>query len=95
MLRSTWKLPYISKIFFRKKFLNKKVLNIRIKNSIIPNKFIKHNIKVCIFNGIWYLSIIMNPHMKKYKFGEFVFTKKIDTQTHIKKKVQKKSKAKK
>lgn len=95
MLRSTWKLPYISKILFKNKFLNNKILNIRIKNSIIPNKFITNNIKICIFNGIWYLSIIMNPQMRGSKFGEFIFTKKIDTQTHIKKKVQKKSKGKK
>lgn len=33
--------------------------------------------------------------MKNCKFGEFIFTKKTDTQTHLKKKVQKKPKGKK
>jgi hypothetical protein len=37
----------------------------------------------------------MTPQMKGNKFGQFIFTKKIDTQTHLKKKVQKKSKGKK
>jgi len=37
----------------------------------------------------------MNVQMKGKKFGEFIFTKKIDTQTHLKRKVQKKSKGRK
>ena len=92
MSRSTWKLPYISRLFFRNKFLNNKVINIRIKDSIIPYNFIKKNVKICVFNGIWFLSILMNLQMKGTKFGQYILTKKIDTQTHLKKKVQKKSK---
>ena len=95
MSRSTWKLHYISLLFLKNKFMQKKTLNIRTKNSIIPYKFLKRNIKLCVFNGIWYLSILMNTQMKGNKFGQFIFTKKIDTQTHLKKKVQKKSKGRK
>jgi len=95
MSRSSWKLPYISLLFFKNKFLKNKTLNIRLKHSVIPYKFLNKNIKVCVFNGIWYLSILMSPQMKGNKFGQFIFTKKIDTQTHLKKKVQKKSKGRK
>lgn len=95
MSKSTWKLPFLPLLFYKKKFLEKKILNIRIRNSIIPTIFLKKNLKICIFNGIWYLSILMNLSMKGCKFGEFIFTKKIDTQTHLKKKVQKKPKGRK
>lgn len=95
MSRSTWKLPFIPLIFYKKKFLEKKVLNIRIRNAIIPAIFLKKNLKICIFNGIWFLSILMNISMQGCKFGEFIFTKKADKQTHLKKKVQKKPKGKK
>lgn len=95
MSRSTWKLPYIPILLFKKKFLAKKILNIRIRNSVIPTIFLKKNLKICIFNGIWYLTILMNINMKNCKFGEFIFTKKTDTQTHLKKKVQKKPKGRK
>jgi hypothetical protein len=37
----------------------------------------------------------MNINMKNCKFGEFIFTKKTETQTHLKKKVQKKPKGRK
>lgn len=95
MVKSNWKLPYISSNLFKKKFLEKKVINIRNKNSIIPYNFLKKNYKICVFNGIWFLSILMSVQMKGSKFGEYIFTKKIDTQTHLKKKVQKKSKGRK
>lgn len=95
MSKSTWKLPFIPLLFYKKKFLEKKILNIRFKNAMIPTLFIKKNIKICIFNGIWFLSLIMNSNMLGHKFGEFILTKKSDTQTHLKKKVQKKPKGKK
>lgn len=95
MIKSTWKLPYIPNIFFRNKFLLKKTINIRIKNAIIPYNFLKKNIKLCVFNGIWFLSLMLNINMKGKKFGEFIFTKKTETQTHLKKKVQKKPKGRK
>jgi ribosomal protein S19 len=92
MSRSSWKLPYITSNLFQNRFLNKNVSNIRIRNSIIPAIFIDKKIKICIFNGTWFLSTIMMPSMLGHKFGEFVFTKKSDTQTHLKRKVQRKTK---
>jgi ribosomal protein S19 len=95
MTRSAWKLPYISLIFFQKRFLNRSVNNIRLRNSLIPSIFIEKSIKICVFNGIWYLSIIITNSMLFCKFGEFSFTKRSDTQTHLKRKTKKKSKGKK
>ena len=92
MSRSSWKLPYISSNLFQKRYLNKTNSNIRIRNSVIPTIFIDKKIKICIFNGTWFLSTIMMPSMLGHKFGEFIFTKKSDTQTHLKRKVQRKTK---
>ena len=49
MSKSTWKLPFLPLLFYKKKFLEKKILNIRIRNSIIPTIFLKKNLKICIF----------------------------------------------
>lgn len=92
MSRSAWKLPFISKKLFQNRFLNKSVLNIRNRNSVMPYIFLDKQIKFCIFNGIWYLSLMTSLNMLGFKFGEFSFTKRSDTQTHLKRKVQKKSK---
>jgi ribosomal protein S19 len=91
-LKSTWKLPYIPLILFRKNCLKKKIINLRLKNAIIPFIFLDKKIKICIFNGIWYLSLMLNLSMLNCKLGEFIFTKRSDTQTHLKRKVQKKPK---
>jgi len=91
MLRSTWKLPYIPLYLFKKKFLYKQNINIKQRNSIIPSIFIDKKIKINIYNGIWYLSILLSNTMQKFKFGEFAYTKRSDTQTHLKKKRKKKN----
>ena len=96
MSRSSWKLPYISLLFFKNRFLkNNLIISTRSRNSKIPAIFIEKKIKISIFNGIWYLSTLLNANMLGYKFGEFSFTKRSDTQTHLKKKVQKKPKGRK
>ena len=98
MLRSAWKLPYISLIFFQKRFLkiNSSILEkIHIRNSIIPSIFMDNRIKINIFNGIWYLSINLTNMMIGCKFGEFSYTKRSDKQTHLKQKRKKKSSSKK
>jgi len=41
MLRSVWKLPYISLYLFKKKFLYKQNINIKQRNSNIPNIFME------------------------------------------------------
>lgn len=95
MTRSTWKLPHIPLILFQNRFLQKSGLNIRIRNSVIPTIFMEKKIKLCIFNGTWFLSTLMTSNMSGFKLGEFSFTKRSDTQTHVKRKVQKKPKGKK
>ena len=96
MSRSSWKLPYISLLFFKNKFFKNNInLEVRVRNSLIPTLFIEKKIKISIFNGIYYISTLLNSNMLGCKFGEFSFTKRCDTQTHLKRKVQKKSKRRK
>jgi len=95
MARSSWKLPYISLIFFQKRFFKNDNINIKQRNSIIPFIFIDKKIKINIYNGVWYLSTILSNFMLNFKFGEFAYTKRSDTQTHLKKKRKKKTKGKK
>ena len=95
MLRSAWKLPYISLLFFQNRFLKGKVEKVRIRNSIIPSIFMEYRIKIYVFNGIWYLSINVSNMMMGSKFGEFSYTKRSDKQTHLKQKRKKKSSSKK
>lgn len=94
MSRVAWKLPYISPLLYQKRFINNNSFSFRFRNSIIPSNFIEEKKKVKIFNGIWYISIQLSNNMLNCKFGEFSFTKRSDTQTHLKKKRKKKSKSK-
>jgi len=94
MVKSSWKLPYIHILLFQKRYLNNDV-NINIRNSVIPFIFIDRKIKINIYNGIWYLSTLITNLMINHKLGEFSYTKRSDTQTHLKKKRKKKSKGKK
>jgi len=95
MSRSIWKLPYISLLFFQNRILNGKFDKIRIRNSIIPSIYMEKRIKILVFNGIWYLSILISNNMQNCKFGEFSYTKRSDRQTHLKQKRKKKPKGKK
>jgi ribosomal protein S19 len=95
MLRSAWKLPYISLLFFQNRFLKNSIEKIRIRNSIIPSIFMDNRKKIYVFNGIWYLSINISNIMMGCKFGEFSYTKRSDKQTHLKQKRKKKSSSKK
>lgn len=89
MIRSSWKLPYIPLTLFQKRFINNHNLNIRFRNSVIPFIFIEKKIKINIYNGIWYLSTLISNLMIGSKLGEFSYTKRSDTQTHLKKKKKK------
>jgi len=91
MSRSLYKLPYISLNFFKNKFKKKNNLNVQKRNSIIPAILIDKKMKICLFNGIWYLSILLSNNMLNNKLGEFSYTKRSDRQTHLKKKRKKKS----
>jgi len=95
MSRSIWKLPYISLLFFQNRYLKGNIEKIRIRNSIIPSIFIEKRIKILVFNGIWYLSVLLSNNMQNCKFGEFSYTKRSDRQTHLKQKRKKKPKGKK
>jgi len=95
MIRSSWKLPYIPLTLFQKRFINNYNLNVRFRNSVIPFIFIERKIKVNVYNGIWYLSTLISNLMVGCKLGEFSYTKRSDTQTHLKKKRKKKPKGKK
>lgn len=95
MIRSSWKLPYIPLMLFQRRFISRFNLDIRLRNSIIPFIFIDRKIKINIYNGIWYLSTVFTNLMLGHKLGEFSYTKRSDTQTHLKKKRKKKPKGRK
>jgi len=95
MIRSCWKLPYIPLTLFQKRFLTNYNMNIRFRNSVIPFIFIENKIKINIYNGIWYLSVLTSNLMVHCKFGQFSYTKRSDTQTHLKRKRKKKPKGRK
>jgi len=95
MSRSIWKLPYISLLFFQNRYLKGNIEKIRIRNSIIPSIFMEKRIKILVFNGIWYLSVLLSNNMQNCKFGEFSYTKRSDRQTHLKQKRKKKPKGRK
>jgi ribosomal protein S19 len=72
--RSRWKVPYIATVFFVKG-LRKKRLAIKTRNrsSAIPSCLTSKSFYV--YNGRKYMSVIIKPGMKGFKFGEFSFTK--------------------
>lgn len=90
MKRSVWKLPYIHPTFLKKRNRSKNLITTKIRNSIISNFYVDK--KICIYNGIWFLSKDISSTMVGLKLGEFSFTKRSDTQLHIKRKSKKKSK---
>jgi len=94
MIRSSWKLPFIHIKLFQKRFL-KNNMNYKYRNSYIPYIFIEKKLKINIYNGIWFLAILISNIMIGHKFEEFSYTKRSDTQTHLKKKRKKKPKGKK
>lgn len=97
MPRQSWKLPYISPLYFKKKFTrgDNYIIPTRCRNSIIPAVFADLKVKVYIYNGTWFASRLIQSNMVGLKFGEFSLTKRSDKQTHLKKKSKKKPKGKK
>lgn len=92
MKRVIWKLPYIKPVLLKNNKLKKKNLKFSFRNSIIPHRYLDK--RVSIYNGIWFLSKEINKNMIGLKLGELSFTKRCDTQLHIRKKSKKKSKKK-
>lgn len=90
MKRPAWKLPFIHSVLFKKRNLYKKQLFFRLRNSSIP--FFLIDKRIYVYNGIWLLSKNITKDMIGHKIGEFAFTKRSDTQLHLKRKSKKKSK---
>ena len=87
MVRSIWKVPHISKVFFSNNFLNNSNLKVWNRFSVIPSAFA--NKRFLVYNGIWFLSIDISSDMVGFKFGEFSFTKRINNIHLVAKKKQK------
>jgi len=90
MSRSSWKVPFVSNMFFSNLFKKSKVLSLWQRPSIIPAVAINKKFK--IHNGVWLLSLNVKTSMIGHKFGEFAFTKRMGKDIHFKKKVKKKNK---
>jgi ribosomal protein S19 len=90
-MRSLWKLPFISPIFFKNNNLFKKktfkIFKTNIRNSCIPKVLV--NKRLNIYNGKKYNNFIVRPTAIGFKFGEFSFTKKKSLNMHVKKKKKK------
>lgn len=76
MVRSKWKLPYMSKIFFSNHFLNNSDPVIWHRNVAVSSSFVDK--KCTVYNGIWFLSLNVTDEMIGQKFGEFCATKTIN-----------------
>jgi len=98
MTRSIWKLIYLNKFIFKLQKKNLSFSNQVIKiwsrnNTILKNFFYK---KILVYNGRFFLPIIIKKEFLNYKFGEFIFTKKLGKTIHFyNKKILKKFKGKK
>jgi len=75
-MRSTWKGPYIlQKIYTNLLQKDKKNFYLKKKNSVILPEFVGLTIK--IYNGQKFFNLFITPSMVGYKFGTFIFTRKL------------------
>jgi ribosomal protein S19 len=75
-MRSVWKGPYIlQKIYTNLLRKDKKFFYLKKKNNVILPEFV--GIKVNVYNGKRFFEIQVNPTMVGYKFGAFIFTRKL------------------
>jgi ribosomal protein S19 len=89
MKRSSWKLPYLHPILFKSRVKNKNFFVSFARNILLTKPLLQKKVK--IYNGIWFLSRDANTNLLGHKTGEISFTKKCDTQLHLKRKSKKKS----
>jgi ribosomal protein S19 len=82
MSRSSWKKPVTLNENF-KKFSSKKPIKIMKRNFRIGDSFL--NKKVTVYNGKVFVNIFIDKKKIGYKFGEFVYTRKL-CQHKVKKK---------
>jgi len=84
MTRSIWK-PIFQNISIIKSIKKKNEIRIWSRSSMITEKF--KNKKVLVHKGLHNLTyLFIKKQMIGYKFGEFIFTKKIGFSIHKKKK---------
>jgi ribosomal protein S19 len=74
MSRSSWKKPVIMNENL-KRSRSKKRLKITKRNFIISPYYL--NRKVCIYNGKVFVNVFIDKKKIGYKFGEFVYSRKI------------------
>lgn len=93
MARASWKIPFISSLFFRKSFLNSEKYNTFHRNSIITHDFVEKRLRV--HSGKNWVSFLVTEDMVGKKLGEFSFTKVIGSRIAHSKYLKMKSKKKK
>ena len=75
-MRSTWKGPYIShKIYTNLLQKDKKNFYLKKKNNVILPEFVGLTFK--IYNGKKFFNLLIISSMVGYKFGTFIFTRKL------------------
>lgn len=75
-MRSLWKGPYITHgIYTNLVKTHKKIYFLKKKNCVILPEFV--NTKVKIYNGQKFYDLHITPEMVGYKFGFFIFTRKL------------------
>lgn len=73
MKRSSWKLPFVSLIFFDKKKFKSNDVKFNHRNSTITLKFLKK--KMSIYSGKIWKTIVPRTIMLGHKLGAYSFTK--------------------
>lgn len=90
MKRSLWKVPFIHATFFKSYKVMDKYNRIILRNSFIPATYVNKAIKV--YNGQFYPSLDILKSKLGHKMGEYIFTKRCDSQ--FKRGVKRKKKVK-
>lgn len=74
-MRSIWKGPFISYKVYTILLQHKKFYFLKKKNNIILPEFVGLTIKV--YNGYKFIDLYINSNMVGFKFGSFIFTRKL------------------
>lgn len=75
-MRSVWKGPYIiQKIYTNLLRKDKNFFYLKKKNNVILPEFV--GLKVKVYNGKRFFELFVTPPMVGYKFGAFIFTRKL------------------
>jgi small subunit ribosomal protein S19 len=75
-MRSIWKGPHIiQKVYINLTRKDKKIFFLKKKNSVILPEFV--GLKVKVYNGKKFFDLNITQNMVGYKFGAFIFTRKL------------------